>query len=861
VDNVIQDLKCATFFVKYHSAATIIALFAITPITLATSLALFSTKASSADYFNVNALEHNFSSQGIVNLDQFANAGAQVPGVYRVDIYLNGNKIETRDVSFSALEGQLRPAMTREQLETMGVKVEAFPSLQSLSAEDIVDNIGRYIPAASYTLNFSQQRLDISIPQAALKSEAREYVDPASWDQGIPALLFNYSYTGSNTRYDNSGTARNSYLSLQSGTNIGAWRLRNYSTYSDDGKGNKHWGAINTYAQRDIQPLKGQLTLGESFTPSDIFDSVQFQGAQLSSDDNMLPDSLKGFAPVVRGIAQTNAQVTVRQNGYIIYQTYVAPGAFAITDLYPTSSSGDLEVIIKEANGTERRSVQPFSSVPTMVREGQMKYSVTAAKFRSQSEGANTPNFVQSTLIYGMPYDTTLYGGLLTSDKYDALAVGVGHGFGDIGSLSFDVTQANAELSDRTRHQGKSFRMQYAKDIEQTGTSFTLAGYRYATSGFYDFREANEIGAANGTSWQSLYNKRSKTQLNVNQSLGNHGSVYISGYQQTYWGRAGYERSASTGYNFSHSGINYNFSYTYSALPSGTGSQNDQQMAFSVQVPLDKILPRSWASYSVSASKNGNTVQQVGVSGTALADNNLSYSAQQSRDATNGGSGNVSSSYKGAFGETSASYNYGDGTQQVTYGVQGGVVVHPYGVTLSQPLGDTVALIRAPGVDGVKIQGNRGIHTDSRGYAVVPYVSAYRKNRISLDTQSMDADVDVVGNTQTVIPTQGAVVLANFDTRVGSRVMMTVFHKGQPVPFGTTVEIMQTGDKTSPNTGIVGSGGEVYLSGVSDKGRLALKWGSGLNQRCEADFVLPSTTPRAKDQKYSAVVNANATCQ
>lgn len=39
----------------------------------------------------------------------------------------------------------------------------------------------------------------------------------------------------------------------------------------------------------------------------------------------MLPDSQKGFAPTIRGIARTNAQVTVRQNGYVLYQTYVTP--------------------------------------------------------------------------------------------------------------------------------------------------------------------------------------------------------------------------------------------------------------------------------------------------------------------------------------------------------------------------------------------------------------------------------------------------------------------------------------------------------------------------------------------------------
>ncbi|MEA7581073.1 fimbria/pilus outer membrane usher protein, partial [Salmonella enterica subsp. enterica serovar Anatum] len=43
--------------------------------------------------------------------------------------------------------------------------------------------------------------------------------------------------------------------------------------------------------------------------------------------------------------------MTIRQNGYVIYQSYVSPGAFAITDLNPTSSSGDLEVTVDEKDG------------------------------------------------------------------------------------------------------------------------------------------------------------------------------------------------------------------------------------------------------------------------------------------------------------------------------------------------------------------------------------------------------------------------------------------------------------------------------------------------------------------------------
>ncbi|XNM73747.1 fimbria/pilus outer membrane usher protein [Escherichia coli] len=46
---------------------------------------------------------------------------------------------------------------------------------------------------------------------------------------------------------------------------------------------------------------------------------MNFRGAQLASDDNMLPDSQRGFAPVIHGIARGTAQVTIKQNGYDIY--------------------------------------------------------------------------------------------------------------------------------------------------------------------------------------------------------------------------------------------------------------------------------------------------------------------------------------------------------------------------------------------------------------------------------------------------------------------------------------------------------------------------------------------------------------
>lgn len=133
--------------------------------------------------------------------------------------------------------------------------------------------------------------------------------------------------------------------------------------------------------ERDIRPLKSHLTIGETASDNGVMESNPYRGVKLASDESMLPQSQRGFAPVVKGIAQTNAVVTIRQNGSVIYQTTVPPGEFEINDLYPTSYSGDLDVQIEEANGTIRSFIQPFSAVPMMQRAGSLKYSIDIGKY------------------------------------------------------------------------------------------------------------------------------------------------------------------------------------------------------------------------------------------------------------------------------------------------------------------------------------------------------------------------------------------------------------------------------------------------------------------------------------------------
>ncbi|XDY76548.1 fimbria/pilus outer membrane usher protein [Cronobacter dublinensis] len=816
----------------------------VRPVALIVAAALAFTAGSQHNacaqekvWFDPMLMEQGDPGQRGVDLSIFSAKDQLPAGNYPLRIRLNGDELFTRTIPLTVdTHGETHPVITPALLEELNVKTEAYPALTALSPLAPIEDLGALIPAASVRLNTHSMALEVSIPQAALRRAARGYVDPQYWDDGIPALFSNYTFNGTDTQSDVDAGDSSQYLNLQNGLNIGPWRVRNYSTWSksDD---EASWDTVYTFLQRDIKPWRSQLTLGESYSPSMIFDSVKFKGAQLATDDNMLPDSLRGFAPVIRGIASSNAEVTVRQNGYIIFQDTVAPGAFEISDLYPTSHSGDLEVTVKEADGKERRFIQPFSAVPIMQRPGQLKYSLTAGEYDPSGPDDATPTFAQGTMIYGLNNRFTLYGGAMGADTYQAAALGVGVGLDEWGSVSVDVTQARSQLQNNTTATGQSYRFQYSKNIEFTDTAITLAGYRYSTSGYYDFEEANHDASWYDDRYSGYYQQRSQLQISINQTLSGIGSFYLNGYQRDFWNRTDKEQNLSTGFAFSVSGI----TWTLSSAWNKTDDQTDRQIALGVSIPLSRWLNNSWATFNVSQNQDGDTRYQSGLSGTLMDDGRLSYSLQQSynqagHNGDNGADSSADLNYKSRFANLSLGYYQSDDTRQWNYGASGALVVHPHGVTLAQPLGDAFALVDANGASDIRFRNQSGVATDWLGYAVIPWLSPYERNELTLDTTVMPAGVDAENTHLTLIPNKGAMVYAHIDAREGHRLLLTLRRtNGEPVPFGALVTL----DGVDGYESIVDEGGVAYLTGVKENGVVQVKWGNRADQRCEVSVALP----------------------
>lgn len=834
-------------------------------LTVLTVLSVMQASTAMAEvFFNPRFLSQDPSE--VADLTGFSQGQEVPPGIYRVDIYLNDGFRTTRDVSFQADEGVqgLVPCLTKSQLSALGVNIFALKGADSV-ADDVCVSLMTLIPAATTLFDVGEQRLSITIPQAYMGNHARGFIPPERWDNGITAARVNYTMTGNSSRNQSGEDSNSAWLNLQSGLNYGPWRLRDNSTWSYSSGGSTEsrssWQHVNSWLERNFTSINSRLTLGDSYTPTDIFTGVNFRGLQLASDDNMLPDSLRGFAPVVHGIARGTAQVSIRQNGYEIYQTTVPPGPFTINDLYATGSGGDLNVTIKEADGSTQAFSVPFSSVPVLQREGYTRYALTLGEYRSGSNEQDTPGFLQSTVMRGMGAGWTLYGGAQLADKYRAYNLGIGKNMGVLGALSLDVTQANARLPDDSDHQGQSMRFLYNKSLSDLGTNFQLIGYRYSTSGYFNLADTayrkmkgysveGQDGTINVepvfTDYYNLaYNRRGQIQASVTQQVSSQITLYLNGNRQSYWGTDNLDRQIQAGVNFAVDDINWMASY--SMTKSAWFQERNQLVSLNVSIPFShwlrsdnkSVWKNASVNYNMTDDLNGQMTNLVGLYGTLLADNNLSYSVQTGY--TKGGTGNSGDTgfaaldYNGTYGNANVGFSRSRTYNQTYFGVSGGILAHENGVTFSQPLNDTVILIQAPGADNVKVENQTGVTTDWRGYAVLPYATEYRENRIALDANTLADNVDLEDTVASAVPTRGAIVRANFRSHVGMKAVLTLTYKGKPLPFGT---IVTTGDSESGS--IVADNGQVYLTGLPLSGKLLAKWGEDADKQCTASYQLPA---------------------
>ncbi|WP_410743667.1 fimbria/pilus outer membrane usher protein [Citrobacter meridianamericanus] len=788
---------------------------------------------------------------------RFNHANSVAAGTYQVDIFINGNFYSRESLVFAPnAQGKVSPCLSQELLTKGGVDPQSITPVDHTAQCATLES---QVKDSSNHFDFARLRLDLFIPQALMVRTPRGKVSAGDLSAGETVAFANYDTNYYRT--DTSGqTSESTYLGLNAGLNLGLWQFRhqaNYNRYSSDsGPGSNHWTPLRTYVQRPIMALRSQLTLGDCYTSGNLFSSIGFRGLQLETDDRMLPESQRGYAPTIRGIASTAAKVTVSQSGNKIYQTTVTPGAFVIDDLYPTSYEGDLVVEIQEADGRISSFTVPFSAVPNSMRPGRSHVNFSAGQVRDI--GDSDANFTDLTWQTGLSNAITANSGVRISQGYQSLLGGFVF-TNQLGALGLNAVYSRADILGENLN-GWRLGATYSRTFSPTATTVALAGYRYSTDGYRDLGDVLGLRDAhdrNGTWNSSTYQQKNQFVLTISQGLSNYGQLYVSGSTSDYRDRRSRDTQYQMGYSNSWGSVSYNLSLSrqqtgstrygvqssqgYSNNASGYSGRTQNTLMFSITVPFGEgsRSPILTTGVSHQSGDDSSTFYQSSLTGTLGENQALSYTVNGAYD--NAGTGtsvgaNVTQQlpWVTVNGSASHSRDYTQGGASL----RGALVAHSGGVTLGPYLGDTFGVIEAEGVDGAEVQNGMGAKINNFGYAIVPSLVPYRYNDIGLDAKGIkNQSAELAENQQRVAPYAGAVVKVRFRTLVGYPLLIKIQRKAEgSLPLGADVY-----DSKDTVIGLVGQGNQVYARAPKKKGTLRVKWGESPSEQCLLKYDLQDT--------------------
>lgn len=773
--------------------------------------------------FNTDVLD--IEDRTKIDLSRFSDADYVMPGDYLLEIKINQKTLPQQKIQYFPLQGEKlasQVCIPADLISKMALKPAAAEKVTLWHDDECADISA--IDGVSVSNRIGGGALVINIPQAWMKYSDPDWTPPEQWDEGIAGLMLDYSLNGQVGKQAhgvNTAQSLSSYGTV--GANLGAWRLRaDYQTTYDQ-EGGDHtqsfdWNQI--YAYRALPQQAAKLILGEVYLDSSVFDSLRFTGANLASDARMLPPDMQGYAPEVRGIAKTNAKVTVSQEGRIIYQTTVPAGPFIIQDL-SSSVRGKLDVKIEEQDGSISSFVVNTASIPYLTRPGQVRYNLALGRPSAYDHSTEGPVFVSSDASWGLNNAWSIYGGGQFAGNYNALALGIGRDLDVFGALSADVTESVARLPGRGTDNGLSFKVNYAKRFDELDSQITFAGYRFSQRKFMNMSQYLQ---ARYEDEDYLRNEKEMYTVTANKTFWADDqykaiTAYLTYTHQTYWNASArdyYSASASKQFDW---GDFKAISASVSAGRTVYQGTTDDSITLNFTVPLGD---RQRIGYTMIS--NNNDITQT-ASYNNYTDTNNTWQLNAGSTAKGKGIARGYYTHYSPSGELNLSGSYQQDSYSTLAGtLRGGMTTTLHGTAMhrSTSSNGSRVMVDTDHVAGVPIDGGQA-RTNRFGVAVIGDITSYYNTDTSIDVNKLADDVEATRAVVQSTLTEGAIGYRHFDVVKGSKLLAVIkLADGSEPPFGATVM-----SSAGREVAVVNDGGSVYLTGVQPKEVLDVAWDGG----------------------------------
>ncbi|TCM60463.1 outer membrane usher protein [Acinetobacter calcoaceticus] len=722
-----------------------------------------------------------------IDLKAFNITNYIAPGMYNVSLSINEKALTDTTVKFDHLDASSSAVLCLDpqlltQLDLKAQVIEKLPQEPCITIKDIS-------PDAYYDFNLQQLSLNLYIPLVDVVQRPAGYISPKLFDEGVTSAFIGY-----NANLHKNDQQTQNYLNLSGGINFAGWFFRHNGYFESNQSGNlsRYRSSINTL-YRDIDALHSRLSLGEFYTNNNISESLSILGAQLASDDNMLPWSVRNYAPIVQGVANTNALVRVFQNGQKIYEKSVPAGAFELTDL-ATLSNGDLKVEIIENGGEVRVLNFPMQVSINLLKKGRFKYSAAAGRYKLADK--ITDDMVgQANFSYGLSNNITLSNSVTYADIYKNILISAGMNTA-LGGISFSGDYSRTNLFDQTKN-GQRYQFKYSFFWEPQSINFnanaSTQSKRYQTAN-NALSQANYDKLNQDEYWNFWNNNDLKNQyaLSVSKSFQDSrwGSIQASILRNEYWS----DNNDHNQYVLNYSNRWKRFSYSLGMSRSQDPYNNLQNNTYyaSLSLPLDWRKNNLYLSSNLQRSENttNSTNANINLSGTLGESNNLNFGVGISQNNDNNQN---TTAYNGninylhpyvSLGATA--FNNGD-RSQFSVSAQGALVAHRYGVTATNTIPNTYTIVHVEKGQDAGISNAWGVKLDRFGNAIYSNSSPYSKNLIQIDPDQMPVTMTLQSSQATVIPRQFSATMVKFSAQHSSMYVLRISSPQGQLPMGAEI--------------------------------------------------------------------------
>jgi outer membrane usher protein len=656
--------------------------------------------------------------------------------------------------------------------------------------------------------------------------------------QSSNSAFLNYAFTGTHGSASSDGLG----FSGEAGIRLGDYLLMSDASTVDTPSGKKLVRLMSSATLDDRENLR-RVVLGDVLTPSrDFSNSVNLGGISIAKSYAIDPYFIRFPTQSLTGSVALPSDMEVYLDGQRIRTERLRPGEFELRDILAYGGARNVQVVLRDAFGRVEQLNYSLYFTDQPLQPGLHEYSYNFGAIRRD---------------FG-----------LRSNKYGPLAFTMYHRYG----LNRAVTLG--------------WRAEATRRLLNTGPTATLV---VGPLGVVNLGLAmSTIGGRQGAAGLASYTYESKN-WSMGLFLRHDGRDYVGLGDPPVMTNRRYEGSASASYRLSGSSTvtlshaalttRAGTTATASASPgqpfSFTALANHRVTALSYSTPIPST--RAHLTASLSRIKDtlgpGRTEAFLGLS--ILLDKEHTAAASyrsDRRDHTESvrltkyqpvGEGlgyslsaDHSSSVQSTQFRSDAQYNapaaviradyghyqiQGQKDQDLRLSVAGGIVAVGGHVAVSRPITQSYAIVKVGELKdvGVFVHGQPTAKTDSHGLAVLPNLSAYYENNVSIAAGSLPLDYALPAEIKKVSPAPRSGAFVDFGVTKTQAFTGKLISRLGPVAKPVEVAEMEVSIDGKSQKLIAGRGGEFYIENLKPgiyKGSVSVG-----SERCVFELAIPKS--------------------